>query len=112
MRTQALALALSVFGGGMITQNVLTAPPDGDSAPGKRDLQADQRKSQESLKRIGLAMHRRWAEYLTVFGTGLLIPYEMYEVIRHATLLKGGALVLNIAVVAYLAWKKRLFVDV
>lgn len=66
----------------------------------------------EGAEGVGLAMHRRWAEYLTVFATGLLIPYEVYEVIRHATLFKGGALILNVAVVAYLAWKKRLFIDV
>ena len=66
----------------------------------------------EGAEGVGLAMHKRWAEYLTVVGTGLLIPYEILEVIRHVTLLKVGALVLNVAVVAYLAYKKRLFVDV
>lgn len=66
----------------------------------------------EGAEGIGLAMHKRWAEYLTVFGTGLLIPYEVFEVFRHVTLFKIGALVLNIAVVGYLAYKKRLFVDV
>jgi uncharacterized membrane protein (DUF2068 family) len=57
-------------------------------------------------------MRRRWAEYLTVFATGILIPYEAYEVVRHITLFKVGALLLNIAVVAYLAYRKRLFVGV
>ena len=66
----------------------------------------------EGAEGVGLALHKRWAEYLTVFGTGLLIPYEVYEVLRHATLFKGAALVLNLAVVAYLAYRKRLFVDV
>jgi uncharacterized membrane protein (DUF2068 family) len=57
-------------------------------------------------------MRRRWAEYLTVIATGFLIPYEAYEVVRHITLLKVGALLLNIAVVGYLAYRKRLFVGI
>lgn len=66
----------------------------------------------EGTEGIGLAMRRRWAEYLTVIATGVLIPYEVYEVIHHATLFKVGALLLNIAVVSYLAYRKRLFVNV
>src|SRR3981189_2837702 len=66
----------------------------------------------EGTEGVGLAMRRRWAEYLTVIATGLLIPYELYEVIRHVTLFKVGALVLNLAVVGYLAYRKRLFVGI
>jgi len=66
----------------------------------------------EGTEGIGLAMRRRWAEYLTVIATGLLIPYETYEVIHRATLFKVGALLLNVAVVGYLAYRKRLFVGV
>jgi uncharacterized membrane protein (DUF2068 family) len=61
---------------------------------------------------VGLAMRRRWAEYLTVIATGILIPYEAYEVIHHVTLFKIGALLLNVAVVGYLAYRKRLFVGI
>ncbi len=64
----------------------------------------------EGTEGVGLAMRRRWAEYLTVIATGLLIPYEAYEVIHQATLFKVGALLLNLAVVGYLAYRKRLFV--
>jgi len=66
----------------------------------------------EGTEGVGLAMRRRWAEYLTVIATGLLIPYELYEVIRHVTLFKVGALLLNLAVVGYLAYRKRLFVGI
>jgi uncharacterized membrane protein (DUF2068 family) len=65
----------------------------------------------EGTEGVGLAMRRRWAEYLTVVATGMLIPYEVYELVHHPTLFKAGALLLNVAVVAYLAWKKRLFRD-
>jgi uncharacterized membrane protein (DUF2068 family) len=66
----------------------------------------------EGTEGVGLAMRRRWAEYLTVIATGVLIPYEAYEVIHHVTLFKIGALLLNVAVVGYLAYRKRLFVGI
>ena len=66
----------------------------------------------EGTEGIGLAMRRRWAEYLIVVATGFLIPYEIYEVVNRVTLLRVGGLLLNVAVVAYLAWRKRLFVGI
>lgn len=66
----------------------------------------------EGTEGVGLAMRRRWAEYLTVIATGVLIPYELYEVVRHPSLFKLGALALNVAVVGYLAYRKRLFFGV
>lgn len=66
----------------------------------------------EGTEGVGLAFRRRWAEYLTVIATGILIPYEVYEVVQHPTLFKAGALLLNVAVVGYLAYRKRLFVGV
>jgi len=66
----------------------------------------------EGTEGVGLAMRRRWAEYLTVIATGILIPYEAYEVIHRVTLFKVGALLLNVAVVGYLAYRKRLFVGI
>jgi uncharacterized membrane protein (DUF2068 family) len=66
----------------------------------------------EGTEGVGLAMRRRWAEYLTVIATGVLIPYEAYEVVHHLTLFKVGALLLNLAVVGYLAYRKRLFVGI
>ena len=66
----------------------------------------------EGTEGVGLAMRRRWAEYLTVIATSILIPYEIYEVVHHVTLFRVGALLLNIAVVGYLAYRKRLFVGI
>jgi uncharacterized membrane protein (DUF2068 family) len=66
----------------------------------------------EGTEGVGLAMRRRWAEYLTVIATGILIPYEAYEVVHHVTLFRVGALALNLAVVGYLAYRKRLFVGI
>lgn len=66
----------------------------------------------EATEGVGLAMRRRWAEYLTVVATGMLIPFEVTEVVAKPTVFRVGALLVNVAVVVYLAWRKRLFVDV
>jgi uncharacterized membrane protein (DUF2068 family) len=66
----------------------------------------------EATEGVGLAARRRWAEYLTVIATGILIPFELYEVVAHPTLFKVGALALNLAVVGYLGYRKRLFVGI
>ena len=66
----------------------------------------------EGTEGVGLAMRRRWAEYLTVIATGALIPFEAYEVVHKVTLFRVGALLLNLAVVGYLAYRKRLFVGI
>ena len=66
----------------------------------------------EGTEGVGLWLKKRWAEYLTVIATGLFIPYEMLEVYRRQTPLRIGGLLLNLGVVVYLAWRKRLFVDV
>ncbi len=66
----------------------------------------------EGTEGVGLYLRRRWAEYLTVFATGLLIPYEIWEVLHRVTLFRVGGLLVNVAVVAYLAYRKRLFVGV
>jgi uncharacterized membrane protein (DUF2068 family) len=55
----------------------------------------------------GLAFHKRWAEYFTIITTGSFLPLEVYELIYHATVAKGVALVINIAVVAYLVRELR-----
>ena len=56
---------------------------------------------------IGLLLRRRWAEFLTVISTALFIPLEVYELVKHFTLLKTGVLAINIAIVLYLAQRLR-----
>ncbi len=63
----------------------------------------------EGVEAVGLWRERRWAEYLTVVATASLLPVELVELTRHATVLKSGGFVVNIAVVVYLVWAKRLF---
>lgn len=66
----------------------------------------------EGTEGVGLLLKRRWAEYLTVVATGLLIPFEIWEVLHRQTLFRVGGLLLNVAIVIYLAYRKRLFVGI
>ena len=63
----------------------------------------------EAVEGVGLWLNKRWAEYLTFIATSLLIPYEVYELYLRVSVLKVVAFVLNVLVVAYLLYAKRLF---
>jgi uncharacterized membrane protein (DUF2068 family) len=56
---------------------------------------------------IGLLLRKRWAEYLTVISTALLLPVEVYELFHRFRWAKLIVLVLNVAIVAYLIWQLR-----
>jgi uncharacterized membrane protein (DUF2068 family) len=56
---------------------------------------------------IGLALGKRWAEYFTIITTSSFLPLEVYELAKHASVGKGIALVINLAVVAYLVLELR-----
>ena len=55
----------------------------------------------------GLWLERRWGEWATVVISGMLIPVEIYEVVRHPTVARVVVLVVNVAVVAYLIYRIR-----
>jgi len=63
----------------------------------------------EGVEAVGLWYQRRWAEYLTFVATILFMPYEIYELSRSVSPFKVIALVINIAIAAYLLYAKRLF---
>ena len=63
----------------------------------------------EGVEAVGLWYQRRWAEYLTFIVTTSFIPLEVYELIHKFTPLKVFALVVNLAIVIYLLFAKRLF---
>jgi uncharacterized membrane protein (DUF2068 family) len=56
----------------------------------------------EITEGVGLFYRKRWAEWLTVVATSLLVPLEVYELVRHPSWLKAGGIVVNIAIVVYL----------
>jgi uncharacterized membrane protein (DUF2068 family) len=53
---------------------------------------------------IGLLLEKVWAEYLTLLLTISFLPWELFELIRHATWMRFGLLALNLAVLGYLVW--------
>ncbi|MBC7644533.1 MAG: DUF2127 domain-containing protein [Thermoleophilia bacterium] len=63
----------------------------------------------EAAEAVGLWMHKLWAEYLTLIATALFLPYEIYELSKHLTIIKLIAFGLNAAIVIYLLFAKRLF---
>jgi uncharacterized membrane protein (DUF2068 family) len=55
-----------------------------------------------AIEGVGLWLGKYWAEWFTVIATGSLIPLELYETVHGFNWLKVGALLTNIAIVAYL----------
>jgi uncharacterized membrane protein (DUF2068 family) len=63
----------------------------------------------EATEMVGLWLSKRWAEYLTLVATTLLVPIEVYELSLGVTVFKVVTLVINVAIVVYLLLAKRLF---
>jgi uncharacterized membrane protein (DUF2068 family) len=63
----------------------------------------------EGAEAVGLWLQRRWAEYLTFIATALLLPLEIYELTETVSPFKVTALLINLAIIAYLVLAKRLF---
>ena len=57
----------------------------------------------ELVEGTGLWLDQLWAEYLTVIATSLLIPLELYELAVRPGPWKAVGLLLNVAIVVYLA---------
>ena len=51
---------------------------------------------------VGLALKKRWAEYLTIVSTALLLPLEIIEIAHRVDFTRIALFVVNIAVVVYL----------
>src|ERR1051326_1771962 len=47
---------------------------------------------------------RPWAEWFALLSGGVYLPFELYELLRHPTLVTAGLLVLNAVIVAYLVY--------
>jgi uncharacterized membrane protein (DUF2068 family) len=59
------------------------------------------------IEGVGLALKKRWAEYFTIITTSSLLPIEVYELARRASIGKTFALLINLAVVVYLIVELR-----
>lgn len=63
----------------------------------------------EGIEAVGLWLTKRWAEYLTFLATTILLAPEIYEIVHGGTVLKVSGFLINVAVVIYLLFAKRLF---
>lgn len=63
----------------------------------------------EWTEAIGLWKEKRWAEYLTVIATAGFLPLEIRELLDRVTVLRVGALVVNLALLIWLIRNKHLF---
>ena len=60
-----------------------------------------------AIEGVGLWLERAWAEYLSLVATAAFLPIELYELLKHSSLIKGVVLVLNLAIVLYLTARVR-----
>ena len=63
----------------------------------------------ELTEGVGLWLGQRWGEYFAMVATSVFLPYEVYDLTVKVTWLRVGALVINLLLVVYLVWSKRLF---
>ena len=64
----------------------------------------------ELVESVGLWLGQRWGEYFAMIATSIFLPVEIWELTRgHITWLKVAAFVINLLLVVYLVWTRRLF---
>jgi len=64
----------------------------------------------ELVESIGLWLGQRWGEYFALVATSVFLPWEVYDLtVKGVTWLRVTAFVINLLLVSYLAWTKRLF---
>jgi uncharacterized membrane protein (DUF2068 family) len=60
-----------------------------------------------TIEGTGLVLRKRWAEWLTIVVTSSFVPFEVYELVHQASVGKAVAVLLNLAIVAYLVVRVR-----
>jgi uncharacterized membrane protein (DUF2068 family) len=63
----------------------------------------------ELIEAVGLWLGRRWGEYFAMVATSVFLPYEVYDLTVKITWLRVAAFLVNLLLVVYLVWTKRLF---
>ena len=62
----------------------------------------------ELVEGVGLWLGQRWGEYFAFVATSVFLPYEIYDLTVKLTWLRIAALAINLLLVVYLVWTKRL----
>lgn len=55
----------------------------------------------------GLWRGKSWAIWVTVVATSLFVPFEIWAIVLHPTIVSVGALLFNLAILAYLVFALR-----
>jgi uncharacterized membrane protein (DUF2068 family) len=63
----------------------------------------------ELFEGTGLWLARRWGEYFAMVATSLGLPYEIFDLIAGVTVTRVALFAINLALVFYLVFTKRLF---
>jgi len=63
----------------------------------------------ELVESVGLWLGQRWGEYFAMVATSIFLPYEVYDLTVKVTWLRVAAFVINLLLVIYLVWTRRLF---
>jgi len=56
------------------------------------------------LESYGLWRQRVWAEWLAIISGAVYLPLELYNLIRRPSVFHWAILLINIAIVLYIAW--------
>ena len=56
------------------------------------------------IEAYGLWRFKVWAEWFGILSGGVYLPLEVYEIYRHVTIIRVGALLINAVIVAYLLY--------
>jgi uncharacterized membrane protein (DUF2068 family) len=59
------------------------------------------------VEAVGLWLQKEWAEWFALVSGAMYMPYEIYELARHPTLIKWGIVAINALIVWYLVWLLR-----
>jgi uncharacterized membrane protein (DUF2068 family) len=60
------------------------------------------------IEGVGLYFRKHWAEYFVVIVTGSLLPFEIWAMVSKVEWWKGGLILGNLLIVAYLIHRLRL----
>jgi uncharacterized membrane protein (DUF2068 family) len=59
------------------------------------------------IEGLGLILLKHWAEWMTIVTTSGLVPVEIFELVRKPSRTKVAALIVNLAIIAYLIFMLR-----
>jgi hypothetical protein len=60
------------------------------------------------IEAYGLWRMKAWAAWLAIVSGAMYLPVEVFELLKHATFLKGSVLLINAGIVGYLVYVRWL----